>query len=161
MDHYNGQGELSKCTALVKVKIEKLFYRNEESLSFKRVMEISKNVLSTLEKDPDEAYSECCKVKKLLAVIQSSDMEVVSQKLVITSQFPNYFMGACNYFSKQVSHLHGGAQLESCKYRKAMFQLFMVMKAETVDTAVVMDASMVMVGLGAMVAGGSCSGRHG
>ena len=27
-------------------------------------------------------------------------------------------MGACNYFSAQVSHLHGGAQLESCKYKK-------------------------------------------
>ena len=77
LDHYNGQGELSKCTALAKVKIEKLFYRNEGSLSFKRVMEILMKAFLTLEKDPNKAYSECHKVKKLLAVIQSSDVEVV------------------------------------------------------------------------------------
>jgi hypothetical protein len=55
-DHYNGQGELSKHTALVKVK---------GSLSFEKVMEILTKVFSTLEKDPDEAYSEHCKVNKL------------------------------------------------------------------------------------------------
>jgi len=117
-DHYNGQGELSKRTALAKAKIDKLFYRNEGSLSFERVMEILTKAFSTLEKDPDEAYSERRKVDKLLAVIQSSDVEVVAQKSVIASQFPNDFTGACNYFSAQVSRLHGGAQLESRKYKK-------------------------------------------
>jgi hypothetical protein len=46
------------------------------------------------------------------------DMEVVAQKLVITSQYANDFLGACDYFSAQVSHLHGGAQLENSKYMK-------------------------------------------
>jgi hypothetical protein len=45
-------------------------------------------------------------------------MEVVAQKLVIVSQYANDFSGACNYFSAQVSHLHGGAQLENSKYTK-------------------------------------------
>jgi hypothetical protein len=39
-DHYNGQGELSKHTASAKAKIANLFYRNEGSLSFERVLEI-------------------------------------------------------------------------------------------------------------------------
>ena len=40
----------------------------------------------TLEKDHNKAYSECHKVKILLAVIQSSDVAVVvAQKLVIAS----------------------------------------------------------------------------
>jgi hypothetical protein len=109
---------LSKHTELAKAKIEKLFYKNEGSLSFKMVMEIlMKAFCSTLGKNPDEAYSGCHKVKKLLAVIQSSDVEVAAQKSVIASQFPNNFIGACNYFLVQVSHLHGGAQLESCKYK--------------------------------------------
>ncbi len=48
----NGHGgELSKHMALVKVKIEKLFYRNEGSLSFERVMEILM-VFSTLKRIP-------------------------------------------------------------------------------------------------------------
>jgi hypothetical protein len=66
----------------------------------------------------DEAYLICCKVEKLLAIDQSSDVEVVAQKSVIASQFPNNFTGACNYFLAQVSHLHGEAQLESCKHKK-------------------------------------------
>jgi hypothetical protein len=32
--------------------------------------------------------------------------------------YANDFSGACNYFSAQVSHLHGGAQLENSKYTK-------------------------------------------
>jgi hypothetical protein len=38
LDHYNGQGKLLKHTALAKVKIEKLFYRNEGHLVFDRVI---------------------------------------------------------------------------------------------------------------------------
>ncbi len=63
-------------------------------------------------------FSNCQKVKKLLKVIKSLDMEVMSQKALIASQFANDFTGACNYFSVQVSHLHGRAQLESHNYKK-------------------------------------------
>jgi hypothetical protein len=38
--HYNGQGELSKRTAMAKAKIKNLFYKNERSLTFEKVMEI-------------------------------------------------------------------------------------------------------------------------
>jgi hypothetical protein len=44
-------------------------------------------------------------------------MEMVAQKSIITSQYPNDFLGACNYFSAQVSRLHAGAQLENSKYK--------------------------------------------
>jgi hypothetical protein len=107
MDHYNGQGKLSKCAASAKVKIANLFYRNEGSLLFERVSEILTKAFSVLDKDPDEAFSNHWEVKKLLKVIQSSEVEVMSQKAVIVSQFVNDFTGACNYFSAQVSHLHG------------------------------------------------------
>jgi hypothetical protein len=33
-DHYNGQGELSKCTKLAKAKIESLYYKNKKALPF-------------------------------------------------------------------------------------------------------------------------------
>jgi hypothetical protein len=36
---------------------------------------------------------------------------------IIASQYPNDFLGACNYFSAQVSRLHAGAQLENSKYK--------------------------------------------
>jgi hypothetical protein len=38
--HYNGQGELSKHTAMAKARVKSLFYKNECSLSFEKVMEI-------------------------------------------------------------------------------------------------------------------------
>ncbi len=118
-DHYNGQGELSKYTAMAKAKIKSLFYKNECSLSFEKVMVILSRSFSTLDKDPDERYSECQKVDKLLQCIQMPDMEVVALKSVIESQYANDFSGACNYFSAQVSHLHSGAQLENSKYKKS------------------------------------------
>jgi hypothetical protein len=115
-DHYNGQDELLKHMATAKIK--SLFYKNEHSLSFEKVMEIFSKSLSTLDKDPDERYSECQKVNKLLQCIQMPDMEVVAQKSVIASQYANDFLGTCNYFLAHVSHLYGGAQLENSKYKK-------------------------------------------
>ena len=118
VDHYNGQGELSKRMAMAKARIKSLFYKNESSMSFEKVMEILSKSFSTLDKDPDEKYSERQKVEKLLSCIQTSDVELVSQKAVIASQYPDNFAGACNYFSAQVSRLHSGAQLENRKYKK-------------------------------------------
>jgi hypothetical protein len=78
-------------------------------------MEILSKSFSTLDKDLDERYLECQKVEKLLQCIQMPDMEVMAQKSVIASQYANDFLGTCNYFSAQVSCLHGGAQLENSK----------------------------------------------
>jgi hypothetical protein len=39
-------------------------------------------------------------------------------EVIIASQYANDFSGACNYFSAQVSRLHGGAQLENSKDMK-------------------------------------------
>ena len=51
--------------------------------------------------------------------IQTEDMELLSQKAIIASQFLcQFLMDAINYFSAQVSRLHGGAQLENRKYKK-------------------------------------------
>jgi hypothetical protein len=116
--HYNGQGELLKHMAMAKARIKSLFYKNKHSLSFEKVMEILSKKMSTLDKDSGKRYSECQKVEKLLLCIQMPDMEVVAQKSVIASQYANDFSAACNYFSAQISHLHGRAQLENSKYTK-------------------------------------------
>jgi hypothetical protein len=78
--HYNGQGELSKHTPMAKARIKSLFYKNERSLSFEKVMEILSKSFSTLDKDPDERYSERQKVEKLLQCIQTLGMEVVTHR---------------------------------------------------------------------------------
>jgi hypothetical protein len=103
---------------MAKARIKSLFYKNKSSLLLEKVMEILSKSFSTSDKDLDERYLECQKVEKSLQCIQMPDMEVVAQKLVIASQYANAFLGACNYFSARVSHLHGGVQLENSKYTK-------------------------------------------
>ncbi len=48
--HYNGQGELLKHTAMAKARIKSLFYKNECSLLFEKVIEILSKSFSTLDK---------------------------------------------------------------------------------------------------------------
>jgi hypothetical protein len=147
MSHYNGQGELLKHTAMAKARIKSLFYKNEHSLLFEKVMEILSKSFSMYKR-----YSECQKVEKLLQCIQMPDMEVVAQKSVIASQHANDFSGTCNYFSAQVSRLHGGAHLENSKYTKSiMCLLCMVTEVETAAAVEDVVALVVMVGLVATV----------
>ena len=63
LGHYNGCGDMSKCTALVKARIDSLHYKNERSMSFEKYMEFLTKVFTPLEKDEDEELSNCQKVE--------------------------------------------------------------------------------------------------
>eukprot|EP00957_Ditylum_brightwellii_P125109 9537111-Ditylum_brightwellii.AAC.1 len=54
-NHYNDQGELSKCIALAKAKFKHLFYRNKFSISFECYSEQPAKNFQALEKDDEEA----------------------------------------------------------------------------------------------------------
>jgi uncharacterized membrane protein YgcG len=110
--HYNGEGELSKRTAIAKSKLENLHYRNERSMSFEKCTEIMTKCFNTLHKDPDQRYSNRQKVEKLLKAIKCQDQELLAAKVVIDQQYPRDFIAACGYFSQQVARIHGPAQLE-------------------------------------------------
>jgi hypothetical protein len=110
--HYNGEGELSKRTAIAKSKLDQLHYKNEKSMSFERVTEIMTKCFNTLHKDPDQRYSDRQKVEKLLKTIRCQDAELLACKVVIDQQYPRNFIQACGYFSQQVARIHGPAQLE-------------------------------------------------
>jgi hypothetical protein len=116
VDHYNGEGELSKRTAIAKSKLDTLHYRNERSMSFERCTEIMTKCFNTLHKDPDQRFSDRQKVEKLLKSIRCQDAELLAAKVVVDQQYPRNFIGACGYFSQQVARVHGPAQLE---YRQA------------------------------------------
>ena len=112
MDHYNGKGKLSKCTAMAKAKLEQIHYKNERILSFEKVTEIMTKCFNTLHKDVNQHYSDHQKVKKLLKAIQCQDTELIAEKLVLDQQLPCNFVGACSFFSTQVACVHGPAELE-------------------------------------------------
>ena len=110
--HYNGEGELSKRTAIAKAKLDQLHYKNERSMSFEKCTEVMTKCFNTLHKDPDQRYSDRQKVEKLLKAIKCQEGELLAAKVVIDQQYPRNFAGACGYFSQQVARIHGPAQLE-------------------------------------------------
>ena len=110
--HYNGEGELSKCTSIAKSRLDGLHYRNERSMSFEKCTELMTKCFNTLHKDIDQRYSNRQKVEKLLKAIKCQDSELLAAKVVIDQQYPRDFIGACGYFSQQVARIHGPAQLE-------------------------------------------------
>jgi hypothetical protein len=110
--HYDGEGELSKRTALAKARLKTVFYKNEHSLSFERCTEILSKCFQTLQKDPDERYSEKRKVDKLLEIIKVTDPELTAAKVIMETNHSTNFHQACAYFSQQVWRIHGSAQLE-------------------------------------------------
>jgi hypothetical protein len=112
IDHYNGEGELSKRTAIAKAKLNQLHYKNERSMSFEKCTEIMTKCFNTLHKDIDQRYSDRQKVEKLLKIIKCQEGELLAAKVVIDQQYPRDFVGACGYFSQQVAQIHGPAQLE-------------------------------------------------
>ena len=115
MAHYNGEGELSKRTAIAKSKLDQLHYKNERSMSFEKCTEVMTKCFNTLHKDPNQCYLDRQKVEKLLKAIKCQDGELLAAKVVINQQFPRDFVGAWGYFSQQVARIHGPAQL---KYRQ-------------------------------------------
>jgi hypothetical protein len=115
--HYNGKGELSKRMAMAKSKLENLHYKNECSMSFECCNKIMTKCFNTLHKDPDQRFSDCQKVKKLLKAIHCSDPELLAPKAIIDQNFLCNFVGTCGYFLQQVARIHGLAQLEYCQNR--------------------------------------------
>ena len=116
-DHYNGCGKMSKCTALAQACIDSLQYKNECSMSFKKYTEFLTKVFTTLEKDKEEQLSNHQKVEQLIKGINTGDAKLQASKAVIMQNYLR-LIGACAYFSQQVSLLHGGTKLEDHKYQK-------------------------------------------
>ena len=87
-DHYNGEGEPSNRTAIAKVKLNQLHYKNKWSMSFKKCMEIMMKCFNMLHKDPDQCYSDHQKVEKLLKTIKCQEGELLAAKVVIDQQYP-------------------------------------------------------------------------
>jgi transposase-like protein len=112
VEHYNGEGDLSKRMAIAKSRLDTVHYRNERSMSFERCTEIMTKCFNTLHKDPNQRYSNCQKVEKLLKAIRCTDPELLAAKAIIDQNFPCNFIGACGCFSQQVARIHGPAQLE-------------------------------------------------
>jgi hypothetical protein len=113
--HYKGQGKLSKRTAIAKARLNNLFYKTEQSMSFEHYSRKLKRIFQVLHKDEDERVSPRQQVEYLLKGIKTTDVELIGAKSIISSMYTRDFDGACAYFSRKVSRLHGAAQLEATR----------------------------------------------
>jgi hypothetical protein len=78
--HYDGEGELSKRTALAKAKLKTIHYKSEQSMTFEQCTEVMSKCFQTLHKDPeDQRYSEKRKVEKLLEAMRKSSRKVYTE----------------------------------------------------------------------------------
>jgi hypothetical protein len=87
VNHYNGQGELSKRTAMAKTRLAALFYKNERSLPFETCSEIMSKCFNTLHKGLDQRLSDRQKVEKLLSIITCDNTELIAAKVYINVEF--------------------------------------------------------------------------
>jgi hypothetical protein len=81
---------------MAKSKLENLHYKKERSMSFERCS-------NTLHKDPDQRFSDCQKVEKLLKAIRCSDPKLLTTKAIIDQNFPRNFISLCGYVLQQVA----------------------------------------------------------
>ena len=117
-NHYNGQGELSKRTAIAKARIEQLHYKNEQSLSFEKYTERLTKAFTTLGKDREEALTGRKQVEHLLKGIKTSDTELIASKAIMANRHCENFAEACAYFGAEVARVHPAAQLETQRWKK-------------------------------------------
>jgi hypothetical protein len=117
-NHYNGQGELSKRTQLAKTRLGNLHYKNERSMSFEHYTSQMQKYFQTLDKDPDEKYSERRKVEKLIASFKPDSSDLSSAGVIAMQQYPRDFTAACNYLSAEVSRVFGQAIIENQRFRQ-------------------------------------------
>jgi hypothetical protein len=57
-------------------------------MSFEKCTEVMTKCFNTLHKDPDQRYSDCQKVKKLLKAIRYQDTKLLAAKVIINQQYP-------------------------------------------------------------------------
>ena len=119
--HYNGEGELSKRTALAKSKLRGLHYKRELSMSFERYTELLTKCFATLDKDNDESYSERQKVEKLLEGFQPDSTQLLGNIGTVNLSFREDFSGACAFLGAEVARVYAPAMLERKKSNRKRF----------------------------------------
>ena len=118
IDHYNGQGELSKRVQLAKAKINQLHYKNERSMPFEHYQTLLTKCILTLRKSDEDALSPRQEVDALLKGFKTQDPELASAKAVIRDRYARDLTGACAYLGALIASVHGAEQLEAQRYRQ-------------------------------------------
>ena len=81
-------------------------------MSFEHYSEQLAWIFQTLAKDDEETLSERQKVEKLLEGINTDNTQLLAAKTFTNNQYSHNFVHATEFFSCELSRIHGPAQLE-------------------------------------------------
>ena len=73
---------------------------------------------ATLDKDPDQNKMARKNVEVFINGIKTEDTKLIACKAIISQNYASNFTGMCSHLLAQVALLHGGAQLESQRYKQ-------------------------------------------
>ena len=124
-DHYNGEGELNKRTALEKSRTRELRYKNEQSMSFEKYTEVIIKCFSTLDKDEGEKLSDQQKFNVIINGIRVQNVQLMSATSYIAGKYPRDVTMACAYFSRELARIHGSSQVAGQTSRRKRRQIYL------------------------------------
>ena len=110
--HYNGDGELTKRVSYAKARLERIYYRNEQSYPFERFTSELARCFVTLDKKPSTRMTDTQKVDHLFSKIQNKDATVAALILMARRMYHDNFIGCCNYMSGEISEAYAGAHVD-------------------------------------------------
>ena len=111
-------GEKNKRLECAKNSIKALHYQAEGSFSFQHFSALFTRDFSILAKSEDECLSDRQKVSLMLEKITVLNNELCAVKTFISSTLADDYTGAVNYFSEQVSRVHGPIKLQVRQRKK-------------------------------------------
>ena len=148
--HYNGAGELNKRTALDKVRMRELHYKNKQSMLFEKYTEMIIKCFSTLDKDECEKLSGEQKFNAIINCIIFQYVHIMAATLYVSGKYLHDVNMVRAYVSREVAQIHSSAQVDvQTSRRKAVTstQQTVVVAAEVVLVTVDVDAEEDMEGL--------------
>ena len=108
IEHYEGAAEQSKARASAKAKLEALFYKNENALSFETFITRHKKFWKIRLDNGEQDTPDFVLVEDLLKRVQSTHPQVLAAITLTRSAYRNDYTNACSEMSTQISEIFPG-----------------------------------------------------
>jgi hypothetical protein len=117
--HYLGDDANARRAVQSKAYLERLHYKNEATFAFKEYVTRLHECFEALE-DNNQGLIDAHKVDKLLAGVQSNNVEVMSLKTYIRAQHANDFNAAATHMAKQIVAIYPAAHQQDPRVKRRM-----------------------------------------
>jgi hypothetical protein len=117
--HYLRDDANARRAVQAKAYMEKLHYKNEATFSFEEYVTRLHECFEALD-DNHQGLIDAHKVDKLLAGVQSNNVEVTALKTYIRAQHANDFNAAANHMAQQIVAIYPAAHIQDPRIKRRM-----------------------------------------